>query len=254
MRITSIGQSTFKLEIGGIVILTDPWFTTSGILYRLFMRRIYPLATDPESISHCDVMLVSHNHIDHFDRGALNLAHRLGTTVVGPASVVKRSRRNGICNYRQLQTGETVETSGIKVTAVPAFHPLSKDSVGFLVESERNVYFSGDTRFDWSIVGALRGKRIDVAILQVSCAFYTFLGGADGMDINNAVELAKAIRPKCVVPMHFDCIGKYLDIAAKKRVSVRTIDVEAVLERMKQKLSQEGIVCRVLYAGDTIDI
>jgi L-ascorbate metabolism protein UlaG (beta-lactamase superfamily) len=254
MKIAAVGHATFKLEIGEQIILTDPCFTTSGILYHMFMKRIYPLAVAPESITRCDAMLVSHNHIDHFSRGALELARRLGTMVVGPASVIKRAKRSGISDCRRLEPGQSFDYSGMRITAFPASHPFSKDAIGFFLECERNIYFSGDTRFDWRIVDALRGKRIDIAILQVSCALYSFFGGADGMDVNYAVELAKAIRPKCVVPMHFDCVGKYLDISAKKRVSERTIDVEEVLEDMKQRLSQEGIECCILYAGSGIEI
>ncbi|MBI4831227.1 MAG: MBL fold metallo-hydrolase, partial [Candidatus Lindowbacteria bacterium] len=142
MKITAIGHSTFKLEIGERVILTDPWFATSGVLYRLFTKRIYPLAVKPEQINRCDAMLVSHNHIDHFDRAALALARRLGTLIAGPPSVVKRAKRNGIQNCQSLRPGEGFDFSGMRITAVPAYHPLAKDGIGFLVESEKRAYFS----------------------------------------------------------------------------------------------------------------
>ncbi|RJP74881.1 MAG: MBL fold metallo-hydrolase [Candidatus Abyssobacteria bacterium SURF_17] len=254
MDVFAIGHATFKLRIDGLVILTDPWFTTSGFLYNLFMRRIYPLATELDSIKQCDVMLVSHNHPDHLSRHALTIARKLGSLVIGPGDVVRRAERHGVPNARELRPRESIEAFGIRITAVPAVHPLANNPIGFFLEGNTNIYYSGDTRFDWKIVEALRGKRVDVAFLQVSCAFRPLWHGADGMDINYAEELAKAIRPRCVIPMHFDCVGKYLDITTKKRVSEHSLDVEDVLSVFRRRLSRSGIECLLLFAGNEATI
>lgn len=254
MKIFAAGHSTFRLEMDGHVILTDPWFKTSGPLYNLLTRRIFPLALDPDSIKKCDLMLVSHNHIDHLSREALEVGRKLGAMVAGPPGVARRARRSGIFNCRSLRPGDCFEHDNIRITAVPAVHPLSKNPVGFLIEGCRSVYFSGDTRFDWEIVNALRGKQIDIAILQVSCSFYTLLNGSDGMDINYAAELAGALRPKCVIPMHFDCVGKYLDLTTGKKVSGYSLDVEDALNSFKRRLSARGIGCELLFAGGEMEI
>jgi L-ascorbate metabolism protein UlaG (beta-lactamase superfamily) len=250
MNVFAIGHSTFRLELDGQVILTDPWFTQSGILYHLFMRRIYPLAIAPQTIARCDAMLVTHNHPRHFGRQALELAGKLKSVIVGPSSIVNRARRAGLSDCFRLEAGKSIDLSGIRITAVPAVHPLSRDSIGFLLEGSKTVYFSGDTRFDWRIVGALREKRIDIAFLQASCSFSPLFNGADGMDINYAYELAKAIRPKCVIPMHYDCVGTYLDIFAKKRVSEHSLDVEDALDSLKQRLSADHMDCALLFPGN----
>ncbi len=70
------------------------------------------------------------------------------------------------------------------------------------------------------------------------------------MDINYAHELAKAIRPGCVVPMHFDCVGKYLDLLTRKRVTEYSLDVEDALDSFRRRLSADGIDCRLLFAGN----
>lgn len=254
MKIFMIGHSTFRLEIDDNVILTDPWFTTSGLLYNLFWRRIYPLALGHESIDRCDAMLVSHNHPGHLSQHAFKLARRLGMVVVGPRGVVRRARRNRVVNCRELGPGESFDLPNLRITAVPATHPPSKSSIGFLLEGSRNIYFSGDTRFDWRIVKTLRDRRIDVALLQVSCSFHAPFYGANGLDVNYADELAKAIRPKCVIPMHFDCVGKYLDISTKKRVSEQSLDVEDALNSFKRRLARNDINCIILFAGDETEV
>lgn len=254
MKTFAVGHATFRIETAASVIFTDPWFTTSGLRYHLLSRRIYPLALSPDNIKKCDAMLVSHNHIDHFSHQAVALARKLGTMVIGPPSVVRLARRRGIDNCRALNPGEQFDFATLKITAVRALHPLARDAIGFLVQSEKTFYFSGDTRFDWSIVEALRDTHIDLAFLQVSCAFRPALNGADGMDVNYAEELAKAIRPTRVIPMHFDCVGKYLDLLTKKRVSEHGLEVEDALNSLKRRLSRSGIECILLYAGQEVEI
>jgi L-ascorbate metabolism protein UlaG (beta-lactamase superfamily) len=254
MKLLSIGHSTFKLDLDGQVILTDPWFTASGFVYHFLTRRIFPPALKPSSIEKCDALLVSHSHMDHLCHEAFTTACRLDSLIIGPRSVIRRAKRHNVPNVHEVKAGEKIELGKLKITAVPASHPLASDAIGFLLEGEKNLYFSGDTRFDWSIVNWLRGKRIDLALLQVSCAFYPWLNGADGMDTNYAVEFAKAIRPRCVVPMHFDCVGKYLDIVAGVRVSERNLDVEEVLARFERHLVTYGIDCAILYAGKVFEM
>ncbi len=253
MKIQAVGQSTFKVDIDNIVVLTDPCFTNSGIRYYLFMRRIYPLGIEPDSLDRCDLMLVSHNHPDHLSAASFEIARRLGTKVVGPRSVVFRAKLNRITNLCEMRPGQSCGFENLRITAIPALHPPLKNSLGFFVEGSRNLYFSGDTRFDWSIVEALQGKRIDVAFLQIACSFRTFRQGADGMDINYAVELAKAIKPKYVVPMHFDCVGRYLDLVAMKKVSEHSLEVEDALGSFQRKLSRNDIGCITLFAGNTVE-
>lgn len=254
MKLFSIGHSTFRLELDGQVILTDPWFTTSGFVYHFLTRRIFPPALKPSSIEKCTAMLVSHNHLDHLCHEAFVTARRLDSLIIGPRSVIRRAKRQKISNVHEISAGEKIKVGELMITAVPAIHPLSKDAVGFLLEGEKNIYFSGDTRFDWSVVNRLQGKRIDVAILQVSCAFYSWLNGTDGMDTNYAGEMAKAIRARCVVPMHYDCVGKYLDIIEGVRVSESTLDVEDVLARFEGRLVKDGIDCAILYPGKMLEM
>ncbi len=117
MKIKLIGQSTFQIKVKNIlptpssqhqtkrgssrdeiVILTDPWFG-------LHFLRAVPLKTKLEEIENCDLMLVSHNHIDHFDNIAINLAKKFDSIIIGSRKVVRRAEKKGakkvVClNYK----------------------------------------------------------------------------------------------------------------------------------------------------------
>ncbi len=203
MEVTFIGQSTLLIEISGLSILTDPWWGTYE-----FMRGA-PAALDPGTLERLDLMLVSHNHIDHFCRPAVRLARSLGATVVGSKRAAKRAERGGVGDVAALEPGDRWSTGGLTVTAVPADHPFAADAVGFVVEAEKTFYFSGDTRFDRVLVEALLGFDLDVAMLQVACSTYPLVG-KDGMDLEAAALLASTVRPRLAIPIHYQVKGKVL--------------------------------------------
>ena len=70
MKLTSLGSSSFIIEISGIRILTDPWFWGKG-----FINGWSPLWKLPEDydFGHLDYIWFSHEHPDHFHPGTLNL-------------------------------------------------------------------------------------------------------------------------------------------------------------------------------------
>lgn len=200
MRLYLVGNSTLLLEIpGGPTILFDPWFDAS-------LWRTRPLPLRPDRVEKCDLMLVSHGHVDHFGPAACGLARRLGSTLVGPPSVARRARAAGVESVTALQPGESKELQGVTVTATPAEHPLAPDPVGFLVDAGKDrIYFSGDTRRHAALEAFLREHRpLDLMLLQ-SAHLRLF---KDGMDWRDAAGLAADLNPRVAVPIHYQCRGK----------------------------------------------
>lgn len=195
MKILSAGQSCFRITMDdGTVVMTDPWLGPSII-------KPYETPIRAEEVDRCDVFLVSHAHIDHVDSHALRLAKVLGTTVVGSAKAARSAHRRGIRDVIAMRIGDTVEVAGRTIHAVHAEHPLADDAVGFVMEADRTFYFSGDTRYNDRLVAALKAFKIDVALLQIACAVYFFK--KDGMDIPDAAELVRRLKPGVAIPMHY---------------------------------------------------
>lgn len=203
MEVTLIGQSTLLIEMAGLTVMTDPWWGQYE-----FMRAI-PIGMDPREIRSLDLMLVSHNHIDHWSRPAIDLARGLGTRVFGSTRAARRAQRHGLRDAVAMRPGDRREFAGARIQAVHAFHPLAKDAVGFVVEGEKTFYFSGDTRYSPELSEELKGFRLDVAFVQVACSNYPFIG-KDGMDLESAARLLSEIRPRLAIPIHYQVKGKVL--------------------------------------------
>ncbi len=203
MEITLLGNSTLLLEISGLRILTDPWWGNFE-----FLRGV-PMAADPELLERIDLMLVSHNHLDHWSKSAIMLARSRGTLVIGSEKAARKASTYRLYKVVVVKPGDRVDFKGVTINAVPAFHLFAADAVGFVVEGEKNIYFSGDTRREPALAEALKRFRLDVAFLQVSCSTYPLLG-KHGMDLEDAALLAAEVGPSLVIPIHYQAWGKVL--------------------------------------------
>jgi len=177
MKIQWLGHATFRIETKGKIIYIDPYV----------LPKNSPLA---------DMILITHDHFDHLDKGKIGEIRKPGTVFVGNKKTAKSFGEITIIDY-----WETKDFNGIKVTAVPGyntnkrFHQKGNVS-GFILESEgKRVYHAGDTDL---IPEMNKLENIDVALLPI--------GGTYTMDMEEAVEAALIIRPEMVIPMHYNTI------------------------------------------------
>lgn len=205
MQIKFIGHNTFQIKLNdGRLILTDPWLKRAP-----FWRagKVLPGAKD---ISRCDFMLVSHNHVDHLDRLSLKIAKKLGTTIIGPESVIKRARRWKITNLINLTKTKEYISGDLKIHSVYARHTLSRDAMGFIITHEgKNIYFSGDTQYRDELIEDLKKYRINLAFVQIIC--FHIGQHKDGLNMDDAIKLAKEIKPNLTIPMHYEARFKVMD-------------------------------------------
>ncbi len=179
MKIQWLGHATFRIETKGKMIYIDPYI----------LPKNSPLA---------DIILITHDHFDHLDKNKIGEIRQPRTVFVGNKKTAAAFGEP----MTVLDFWEDEDIDGIKVTAVPGYNPNKRfhqkgDVSGFVVESEgKRVYHAGDTDL---IPEMEKLENIDVALLPI--------GGTYTMDMKEAVEAALIIRPKIVIPMHYNTIG-----------------------------------------------
>ncbi len=212
ITLTWIGHSTFLINLEGTTILTDPVFSQwIGVslpgLPTLGLRRFVPPALQIRDLPPIDLILVSHAHMDHYDIPSLR---RLPRDV---PIIMARDTREFIegLGYRHLQEldwGQTAEVGGVRIEALPVKHwgrryPWDRDRGynGFLLtRHKRSILFAGDTAYTERLPAAIRGRRVDVALLPI--------GGYDPYIHSHASpeqawELFHAVGARYLVPMHW---------------------------------------------------
>lgn len=192
-----LGHDTFKI-VGEKVIYTDP----------------FQIAQPDKA----DIILITHEHYDHFSPEDIKKILDPDTVLVLPKDCAGKIKAKEIV----VKPGDKVTVEGIEIEAVPSyntnknFHPKEKGWVGYIFKvSGKRFYIAGDTDY---IPEMKTFKDIDIALLPVS--------GTYVMDAKEAVQAALDINPKIAIPMHYGSIvgsesdAKYFADALKGKIEV----------------------------------
>ena len=117
------GQSGFRLRdpAGGPVVFVDPFLSPH-------QGRTWEAPLGPDELGHqADVILCTHQHIDHFDQPTLRAAAAVPGarfTLVVPRPIVQMALDLGIPGERVIgaQPKQSLEVAGVPVHPVPARH------------------------------------------------------------------------------------------------------------------------------------
>ena len=153
--------------------------------------------TDFSNYPKANILLVTHEHFDHFDNlGIVKLCSNV-TAVYANAAV-----RGKISRGMALHNGDSIILSkDLKIWAVPAYnttvgreemHPRGRDN-GYVLELDGlRIYLAGDTE---DIPEMADLKDIDIAFLPCNQP-YT-------MTIDQLIKAANVINPKVLFPYHY---------------------------------------------------
>jgi L-ascorbate metabolism protein UlaG (beta-lactamase superfamily) len=177
--ITFIGHSTFLIQTSHGNVLTDPVYAErAGPFGILGPRRARAPGVAFADLPPVAVVLLSHNHYDHCDRGALRALERAWSpTFVTPLGNGPLLRRSGASRVHELDWWESAGGLPFGVTLTPAQHfsartPFDRNRAlwgGFVVSvRKRRIYFAGDTGYAPHF-GSVRDRTepIDVALLPI---------------------------------------------------------------------------------------
>lgn len=166
-RVTLISNEGFLIETGPTRILIDAF-------YGAIPGMASAAALDAASFGKVDLILVTHDHWDHFSaREVADAANRTGASVVGPASVIGHLRgkvpaealvklepptaRKGVA------MSEKAELPAATVTAFRTFHGLGHNS--YLVEAPGFRFFHDGDNEDTRRLDAAALGRLDALFI-----------------------------------------------------------------------------------------
>jgi L-ascorbate metabolism protein UlaG (beta-lactamase superfamily) len=203
-----LGHAGFRIRTRAGVVYIDPYRVEGG-----------PRA---------DLILITHDHFDHFSRDDITRLATKGTTAIGPATVIEQLKGRTL----SITPGQVLEIAELEIRALPAYNTNKVDSegkpfhareagwVGYVLrDGPRRIYHSGDT----DVIPEMdQAAGVDVALLPVS--------GTYVMSPLEAAEAARRIDPAVAVPMHWGTtIGSQGD--AEAFADAAPVEVE-ILERV----------------------
>jgi L-ascorbate metabolism protein UlaG (beta-lactamase superfamily) len=182
---TCIKHASLEINYNGTEIQVDP---VSDAVKPVTNYYDFPKA---------NIILITHQHQDHFDREAIAALRTPATVIYEPLSVF-----NMWFNGLPINNGDSVQIADdILLKAVPAynttegreqFHPKGRDNGYILTLDGLRIYIAGDTE---DIPEMAELGPIDIAFLPCNQP-YT-------MTMDQLVKAAKVIRPKVLFPYHY---------------------------------------------------
>jgi L-ascorbate metabolism protein UlaG (beta-lactamase superfamily) len=183
LKITFIGHGSLLFTLNGKYIYADPF----GKL------------TDFSKFPKADLILITHEHYDHFDPAAIKTLSNKNTFLIFTEVCMDKSIKG-----TAIKNGDIKTVLGLKIEAVPAynivykrddgkpFHPKGTGNGYVITFGNTRIYIAGDTE---NIPEMKQLKNIDVAFLPVNLP-YT-------MTPEMATEAASLFNPKILYPYHF---------------------------------------------------
>jgi L-ascorbate metabolism protein UlaG (beta-lactamase superfamily) len=154
-----------------------------------------------------DLIISTHDHRDHLDMNAINKLSKDSTSIVIKSGSSKDNLSS--THIKELGINEKLSIGEVEIKSVHAYNtkrfrspgtPFHPEGFGMgvviFVEGVK-LYYAGDSDFI-PPMAELKDERIDVAFLPI--------GGTYTMDIDEAVEAALVMKPRIVIPVHYNHI------------------------------------------------
>ncbi|RYP38031.1 hypothetical protein DL766_001213 [Monosporascus sp. MC13-8B] len=225
LKITHIGTATVILELDGVNLIIDPFFSLAGTEWDVGITTLKNTdnpALGLQDLPIIDAVLLSHeDHPDNLDElGRRLLDGRRVLTIMDGAK--KLAPRPGV---RGLRPWETVSLDigcrRFQVTGTPCQHLTGGECTGFILtavefgETEglpNAIYFSGDTVYLEELAEMRKSFHISMALLNVGAAMAP-LGNPPPlqitMDGKQAARLFREINADVLVPIHYESWGHF---------------------------------------------
>lgn len=203
MQITWLGQAGLLLENNNVKIIIDPYLSDSVAKINPRNKRRMPVNDEIFKIKP-DVIICTHNHLDHLDMETLT--HFLDTEdtiqVLSPHAAWQEVRQFGKNhNYILFNRHTEFTFNGVNFKAVKAEHS-DLSAIGVIIDNK--YYVTGDTLYNTEIFNDIP-DNIDVLFLPIN-------GVGNNMNMEDAKRFSKKVNARKVVPMHW---GLFDDIDPK---------------------------------------
>lgn len=214
-QVTWIGHATALIQYGGMNILTDPVFSHRASPLRFAGPKRYSApGLRIDQLPKIDLVLLSHNHYDHFDLDSLRKIGNAPKYVL-PLRNGELLQRAGIGSYTELDWDQSTEVNNVTITHVPSHHWSSRSLNdrknmlwgGYVLQFPDGFkfYFVGDSGWNerlFSDIGAQYGP-FDLGLIPIGAYEPRDFMKAAHVNPAEAVKIMQTTGVKRAVAIHW---------------------------------------------------
>jgi L-ascorbate 6-phosphate lactonase len=182
----------------------------------------------PQTISKADLVLSTHEHIDHCHRESLlSIYQNTQAIFVGGMSSAKSFRSWGFKEKRiiELQPGQSYRQFGVLINALPNRDCVDPGAISYLIRTgDISVFDGGDSLYFDGFKGIGQRYQIDIALLN----FFKNPPESNMILSMTPPEVAQAARDlqvKVLIPMHWNLWTELQDDPQKIREFLKNSSV-----------------------------
>ncbi|MDB5239207.1 MAG: fold metallo-hydrolase [Candidatus Parcubacteria bacterium] len=181
MNIKKLKHCCMVIHTGEATIVTDP-----GVFS----------VEEHDKIQHADIILITHEHADHFHIESVKAMHKRipGASIIANDTVAELLAKEGI-EHHVMRHGDAVDVKGVHIEAFGEKHALmhrsipQSSNVGFFIE--KRFFYPGDAF-------TTPGGSVDVLALPVAGPW---------MKVAEAIDYALEVKPRIAFPVHDGMAG-----------------------------------------------
>ncbi len=205
LKIEWLGHDSFRLSADDKVVYIDPWKLTKDT---------------PKA----DLILITHDHFDHFSEDDIQKVSKPTTVVVAPAHEGAQKLKG---NVRTARWNESFTAADVAIEAIPAynlnkfrepgkvFHSKEYGGVGYILTlGGQRIYHTGDADH----IPEMAKVKCDIGLVPVS--------GTYVMTAEEAAQAVNEFKPGKAIPMHYgDIVGSRQDAENFKKLAKVPVEI-----------------------------
>lgn len=198
------GGAGYIVKTPKSTIYIDPFCGPSIDEEGRWTRMIAP-PFDPSKVGTCDLILSTHEHLDHCDPKTLGpMLASTGATLAGPSSSTATAAGFGWPSdrLRALTWRQSMVVGDVRITAVKSVDPMAKGCNGYVLESEGVTFVNmGDSLWFDDIGKNLAAWSVDAIAVSVA---QNPVGETYYMSEVDAARIARDVGARQLIPHHWD--------------------------------------------------
>jgi L-ascorbate metabolism protein UlaG (beta-lactamase superfamily) len=212
-----LGHACFALRLGGKLVLTDPYLGMTAGPFGFGPKRFVAPAIAARDLPRIDLIVLSHNHYDHLDSGALrDYRFKAETPIACPLGLASTLRKAGFATVIEMDWWQHRTIAGLDIACLPAVHfsgrgPFDRNMTlwaSFGIRSATTaVWFGGDSA-DGAVfaeIGAREGP-FDLALVGIGAYEPRAIMQASHANPEEAIAIARAVRARRALGSHWGTV------------------------------------------------